>query len=84
MKSIDERARAAEDNRIRRLRVLVDTAALVLRHRPLTRVEAELLVADVRGKALSLFPDGGDTFDLIYGPRFRRLIDARYGSAESA
>ena len=79
MRSVDEAARREEDRRLRRLRVLVDTAAVVLRHRPLSRSEAELLVADVRERALTLFPDKGATFDLIYGPRFRRLIEERFG-----
>jgi hypothetical protein len=26
-------------------------------------------------KILALFPDGGDTYELLYAPRFRRLID---------
>jgi hypothetical protein len=80
MDDADGKARAEEDRRIRQLRVLVDTALLVLRHRPLSRGEAQLLIDDVRIRALSLFPDKGDTFDLIYGARFRRLLDERYGS----
>lgn len=40
-----------------------------------TRGEAEQLVAAVRERVLDLFPDGESTFELIYAPRFRRLID---------
>ena len=82
MDDVDGKARAEEDRRIRQLRVLVDTAVLVLRHRPLSRSEAQLLIDDVRTRALALFPDKADTFDLIYGARFRRVLAERYGSSE--
>ena len=41
----------------------------------MTRCEAEQLVADVRERILRLFPDGQETFELVYSRRFRRLID---------
>ena len=41
----------------------------------MTRKDAESLVAVVRQRILHLFPDGEDTYELIYAPRFRRLID---------
>jgi len=65
---------------MRRLRMMVDFAVAVLRHRPLTRSEAEQLVEHVRTDALELFPDKGETFDLIYRPRFRRIIEERFGN----
>ncbi len=68
---------------MRRLRLLVDTAAVVLRHRPLTHPEAEMLVAHVRAQVLALFPGKEDTFDLIYGARFRRLLRERFGTTPS-
>ena len=37
--------------------------------------DAESLVQSVRGRILALFPEGGDTYELIYAPRFRRLIN---------
>ena len=36
--------------------------------------DAEWLVQGVRERILGLFPDGDDTYELIYAPRFRRLI----------
>ena len=36
--------------------------------------EAQDYVRAVRNKACELFPGKGETFDLIYAPRFRRLI----------
>lgn len=41
----------------------------------MTRREAERLAATVRDRILGLFPDGEQTYELIYAPRFRRLID---------
>jgi hypothetical protein len=41
----------------------------------MTRADAEMLVANVRARILELFPDGADTYELIYAPRFRRLIE---------
>jgi hypothetical protein len=41
--------------------------------------EAEAMVAGVRGAALRLFPGKELAFDLIYLPRFRRLLTERFG-----
>jgi hypothetical protein len=41
----------------------------------MSRRDAESLVAMVRERILNLFPDGEDTYELIYSPRFKRLID---------
>jgi hypothetical protein len=40
--------------------------------------EAQKLVAAARGLAEDLFPGKGDVFDLLYRPRFGRLINAVY------
>ena len=42
--------------------------------------DAESLVQSVRERILGLFPDGGDTYELIYAPRFRRLITSTRGT----
>lgn len=41
----------------------------------MTRKDAESLVAAVRERILTLFPEGEETYELIYTPRFRRLLD---------
>ena len=41
----------------------------------MTRRDAENLVLAVRERILHLFPDGEETYELIYAPRFKRLID---------
>ena len=75
----EDRLRADEQRRMRRLRLLVDIATVAVRSHPLSRTEAEQVVDTLRAHALRLFPDKADTFDLIYGRRFRRLIDERFG-----
>lgn len=68
---------------MRRLRLLVDLTATVIRTRPLSRHEAEQAVEHLRARALELFPDKGDVFDLIYRARFRRLIESRFGPGDA-
>jgi hypothetical protein len=36
------------------------------------------VVAHAKATALELFPDKSETFDLIYGSRFRRILAERY------
>ena len=73
--AVDAAAVAEEQRRLRELRVTVDLAVNVISQGPLTRAEAEALVAATRGRALALFPDRAETFDLILAPRFARLLD---------
>ncbi len=44
----------------------------------LTLREAITVVNDAKKAALALFPDKGDAFDLIYRPRFMRVIRERF------
>lgn len=48
----------------------------------MSRRDAELLVEAVREQILTLFPDGAETYEIIYAQRFRRLID-EFASASS-
>jgi hypothetical protein len=74
----DDEAVRAEELRLKRLRYLMDFTAALLWQADLTLAQAQKLVADAREKALELFPDKGETFDLIYGSRFRRILIERY------
>jgi hypothetical protein len=68
----------AEDDERRRLRLLkmiVDLTCNVLAQGRMPRPEAEALVAAARKRALELFPDKEDTYELILAPRFARLVD---------
>jgi hypothetical protein len=66
---------AEESTRVRKVRHTVDFAANLIMQGNMTRPDAEALVRVVRARVLALFPDGADTFELIYGSRFRRLVD---------
>jgi hypothetical protein len=71
-----------EDRRVRELRTVVHLALSVIAQTDMHRADAEGLVAAVRGAALRLFPGKELAFDLIYLPRFRRLLAERYGTAQ--
>ena len=74
----DKEALLAEEKRLKRLRNIVDLTSAVIRQADLTLGDAQRLVADVRERALELFPDKGEAFDLIYGSRFRRILAEKY------
>jgi len=56
----------------------MDLAATLLRQTELTLEEAQDVVNHARQTALQLFPGKEDTFDLIYGPRFRRILVEKF------
>lgn len=64
-----------EHRRMRYLRMLVDfTAQLIIQNR-MNRPEAERVVELMRQQILRLFPGKTETYDIIYRPRFERIID---------
>lgn len=65
-----------ERRRVRQAQYLVDVATQMIEQGGLARAEAARLVERVRSTILRLFPDGGDTFDVLYGQRFARLVEA--------
>jgi hypothetical protein len=67
---LDEEARRAQ-----KVRQVVDIATNLIMQSSMTRRDAESLVAAVRERVLGLFPDGEEAYELIYAPRFRRLLD---------
>jgi hypothetical protein len=67
-----------EEKRMRRLKLVVDLSLAILMQAQLTLREAFDVVDDAKKAALALFPDKGDVFDLIYLPRFRRIIRERF------
>jgi hypothetical protein len=64
-----------EAARVREVRHLVDLATSLIMQAGMTRGEAEQLIVEVRQRILKLFPDGEQTYELVYSRRFRRLID---------
>ena len=67
-----------EERRIKTLRFLVDFSLAYLAQTKLSLEEAQAVVAGVKKQALRLFPEKEGTFDLIYLPRFRRLLRDKY------
>lgn len=74
----DSEALAAEERRVRRLRCAMDVTAALLQGVDLTFAEAQDVVSHAKQTALQLFPDKEETFDLIYGSRFRRILVEKY------
>lgn len=68
-----------EDRKVRYLRLCVDLSLSLISRGEMSREGAEAVCRNLRRLTLSLFPDKGDTFDMIYVPRFRRTIDETYG-----
>jgi len=66
-----------EDRRMEKLRGLVDDAAEKLAAEELSFDDARRLIEWTREQVLSLFPDKAETFDLIYKPRFYRILDEK-------
>ena len=67
-----------ENRKVRRLQIVVDLVTSVLRQSDMPIEEASAMVAETRRFALSLFPDKGETYDLIYRPRFKRILAEKY------
>lgn len=74
----NKEALLAEDKRVRRLARAMDVASALLWRTELTLGEAQEVVAHAKQVALQLFPDKEETFDLIYGSRFRRILAEKY------
>ncbi len=67
-----------ENRRVRRLQIVVDLVTNLLRQSNVSIEEASELVAQTRQYALRLFPDKAQTYDLIYKPRFQRLLTEKF------
>jgi hypothetical protein len=69
-----------ENRKIRFLRYLVDFSILSIQQSDLSVEEALKLVEEVKRAVCNLFPGKEETFELIYRPRFSRVIQERFGS----
>ena len=67
-----------EDRRVRQLRTAVSLALSVIAQTNMSQGQAQEMVTATRDLALRLFPGKELAFDLIYLPRFRRLLAERY------
>jgi hypothetical protein len=69
-----------ENRKVRFLRFLVDLTILSIQQEDLTLKEAFEKVEEVKRTALHLFPGKEFAFELIYRPRFKRVIQERFGT----
>ena len=78
----DRASKIADENKlIRRLRFLVDlTFATIAQDNDLTLDQAWEHVHALKGAAIAMFPGKEDTFDMLYLPRFSRLLQERFGA----
>ena len=76
---IEQREAKDENRKIRYLRFLVDFSILSIQQDDLVPEEAQKLVEDVKRAACGLFPGKEETFELIYRPRFNRVIEEKFG-----
>lgn len=68
-----------ENRRLRRLRLLVDfTLARLYQDPDLSLLDALQLAERCRDTALTMFPGKETAFELIYRPRFERVLHARW------
>ena len=68
-----------EEKRMRRLRFIVDLAqAVLMQQHDLTLREAFDIMRDTKKAALNLFPDKESVYELIYAPKFRKIIFERF------
>jgi hypothetical protein len=77
---MEEKEIKEENRKIRYLRYLVDFSILSIQQSDLSQEEALKLVEDVKRAACNLFPGKEETFELIYRPRFNRVIQERFGT----
>jgi len=83
MTETEKRELLEEDARLRRVRLLIESACYRLRRQVATPREAVDLIVETKSRVLELFPDKAPQFDLIYLPRLLRLVKARWGTVQA-
>jgi hypothetical protein len=77
----DPTALREENLRMRRLRHLIALTTAELSQGAHALAEAEAIIERTRRAVLAMFPGKESTFELIYRPRFVRILQERYGSS---
>ena len=67
-----------ESRRIRRLRIVVNLSLSLIAEGDLPFAEALAISEAARRLAETLFPGKGPVYDLLYAPKFRRLMNDVY------
>lgn len=68
-----------ENRKIRRLKMMVSLSLSLLSQERLSRREAEQIVESIRRSALRMFPGKETTWEIVYAPRFHRVVEERRG-----
>ncbi len=75
----DENEIREEEKKLRQLRLIISLTTAVIAEGDLSLKESLEMIKGAKRAALSIFPDKEGVFDLIYMPRFRRLLNEVYG-----
>ena len=67
-----------ENRKVRRLQIVVNLVLNLVAQSDIPVEEASELVARTRQFALNLFPDKELAYDIIYQPKFKRLMAEKY------
>ena len=67
-----------EEKKLKRLRFIVDFALEFIRTQDINHDSAITIVEGVRKHTLKLFPGKEDAFDIIYAPRFKRVLNEKF------
>jgi hypothetical protein len=67
-----------EDRKIRHLRRMVDFTSILIMQSDMDLEEAQRHTTALRDFALRLFPGKEHVFDMVYGPRLKRLLVEKY------
>lgn len=67
-----------EERKLRRLRFIVDFAIEYIRSQAMSHDEAIRVVEGVKNHALKLFPGKEEAFNIIYAPRFKRVLNEKF------
>lgn len=73
-----------EHKKIADLKKLVDETVKQIESGELDHAAADKLIEETRQKAEELIPDDMDKYDMIYGARFKRLIEQYITEKESS
>lgn len=70
-----------EERKMRKLMRLVDFTTLVIAQGNVSLLEACALIRLTRERVLTMFPEKKEVFDLIYRPRFARIMRERLANS---
>jgi len=72
-----------ENRKVRYLKMMVNLGLSLLYQERLSRRETEQIVESIRRSALRMFPGKETTWEIVYAPRFRRIIEERWGKGRA-